>query len=118
MNELEERFTAAATMDTEMPGAGMADAPPGTEMPGGRMMADDHAGFTPVSGEMPRGEMEALGAGLPGRGTAAQGAALSEMPGGGMGAIEAGAAAAPSIEIRGSWRLLLSSDVFESEGRS
>lgn len=91
----------------QMPRGFMSAATSGGEMPPGQMRADDQPGFSPVSGDMPRGDMTAFG-GLAQMQAGATGAAvLMEMPAGDMGA-QAGATAGAGIEMTGTFRLELS----------
>lgn len=99
----------------DMPRGEMTAAPgPSMDMPSGEMPGEELSAFTPATGEMPRGGMgqptgRALAA-LAGLG----GAALSEMPAGDMGRIEAGVADVPEIEISGTWKLQLTSSILKS----
>src|SRR5919108_1109427 len=105
-------------MRIDMPSGGMA-APPGpsVDMPSGEMPGEELSAFTPATGEMPRGGMGAPAGGvLAGLMAGLEATALSDMPGGGMGAIGTAAASEPGIEINGSWTLLLTSSVFKQEG--
>jgi hypothetical protein len=108
----------AAEAGFDMPSGQMA-APPGpsVDMPSGEMPGEEVSAFTPATGEMPQGEMgEPTGGVLAGLAAGIEAAALSDMPGGYMGGIEAAATQAPAIEISGSWTLLLTSSIFTNEG--
>jgi hypothetical protein len=100
----------------EMP-TGEMRAPPGPslDMPSGEMPGEELSAFTPATGEMPRSGMEEpAGMELAGFIAGVGAAALSDMPGGEMSAVVSGQAAAPEIEISGTWRLQLSSNVLKS----
>lgn len=117
-NSMAMRSATATEAGFDMPSGGMA-APPGpsVDMPSGEMPGEELSAFTPATGEMPRGEMGAPAGGvLAGLMAGLEATALSDMPGGGMGAIGAAAASEPGIEISGSWTLLLTSSVFKQEG--
>jgi hypothetical protein len=88
-----------------------APAANGAGMPSGQMRDDDHPGFTPVSGDMPRGDMASMG-GLGQMTSTETSTILSEMPGAGM---ETAQAAAPAgLEMRGTFRLELSPGSFSA----
>src|SRR5919201_881483 len=100
----------------EMPRGEMA-APPGpsTDMPSGDMPGEEVSAFVPATGEMPRGGMgEPAGGVRAGVTLGIEAAALSEMPTGDMGRVEAAAVPEPPVEITGTWRLLLTSTIFRS----
>jgi hypothetical protein len=101
----------------DMPGGEMA-APPGPsmDMPSGEMPGEELSAFTPATGEMPRGAMgEPAGGALAGVTAGLEAAALSDMPGGDMGRIEAeGAIQDSAIEISGTWTLQLTSSIFKT----
>jgi hypothetical protein len=100
----------------DMP-SGEMTAPPGpsVDMPSGEMPGEELSAFTPATGEMPRGGMgEPAGMAPAGLTGALGAAALAEMPGGDMGAVVSAEAAAPEIEISGTWKLQLTSSVLKS----
>jgi hypothetical protein len=81
------------------------------------MSGEEASAFVTATGDMPRGEMGDPTAGVLAGLTAGLGAtALAEMPGGEMGPTQAAVATTePTIQIEGTWRLLLTSSAFKRD---
>ena len=102
----------------DMPAGEMSASPgPSLEMPSGGMPGEEVSAFAPATGEMPGNEMgEPTGGMLAGVSAGLEAGALSDMPGGQMGGIEAAVTEEPGLEISGSWTLQLTSSVFKNQG--
>lgn len=91
----------------EMPPGVVSAGIGGGEMPSGQMPEDDQPGFSPISGDMPRGEMTALGGLAQMQPSAIGTAVLTEMPAGGMDAPITRPTTVAGLEMTGTFRLEL-----------